>query len=451
MEFVFTIFGIALIGASLLQFGLWTTAGLRRLSLDKKKYEVELQLLRAQIYEITKQREQPDHDLPSMILDESDDVQIAELPKSAAKPNEPSVNWIGFRKFRVAKLENETAQCTSVYLEPADGQSLPTYRPGQHLTLKFSILGAEQPAIRCYTLSDSANSTAYRITVKKLSADFAESGIKPAFVSSFVNRQLKVDDIIEVKPPSGSFYLQPGDHPVVLLAGGVGITPMMSMINYVISNQPTRQVLLVYGARNGNEHIFQKQIKQIAAEHENIHVVNCYSSPGESDVANRDYHVCGYVSIDVLKRLLPDNNQEYYLCGPPEFMESLYGGLLEWGISQQQIHYEAFGPASIKKIDRSPNAPADTSAENETPAPQVVFAQSAASANWNKQCENLLEFAEASDISIPSGCRAGSCGTCATRIIKGNVRYSNDEQFECEPGWCLPCVSSPLGPLELDV
>ncbi len=446
MDSIFPILGIVLIGVALIQMGMWTGTTLLRASLDRKKYLAEIQLLRQQIYErsTASSSEPPSLANAGQPLDESSIATANEAPVQAGR-------WQGYRKFRVTRLVKETWNCTSVYLQPLDLKTLPVYLPGQHITVKLQLPGSDRPCIRCYTLSDAPGGDEFRITVKLVGPSSPSSQSPSGVFSTFVNRQLQPGELIDVKAPSGSFFLQPGTQPVVLLAGGVGITPMISMINEIIAKQPDRKVILAYGVRNASEHIFRQHLTKICQEHENIHMVSCYSQPGDNDRANVDYQVSGFVSVDVLKQILPTPNFDFYLCGPPAFMDSLYSGLMEWGVADEQIRFEAFGPASIKTVKHSTADQADHQAELPPGnAPTATFAKSGVTMTWGNQHDNLLELAEANGVMIDAGCRAGSCGTCQTKLLSGQVQYEDPDLVDCPPGWCLPCIARPANSLELD-
>ena len=158
----------------------------------------------------------------------------------------------------------------------------------------------------------------------------------------------------------------------------------------------------------------------------------------------RDHLHSGYVSVDLMKDLLPSNNYAFYICGPPPMMESLIADLKEWGVPGSDIHFEVFGPATIKKTKAEPPARA-------APAVEVVFARSGKTVQWNSSADSLLDFAEDNGIFIESGCRAGSCGTCITAIKSGEVIYVAAPGLPVEDGSCLTCVSVPKTTLTLDV
>ncbi len=354
--------------------------------------------------------------------------------------------WRGFRRFTVDRLVKEAENTTSAYLIPSDGKSIPGFRPGQHLTLRLPVPGQSKPVVRCYSLSDGPGKPYYRISVKEVPPPREKPELGFGKASHYINRQLEPGQIIDIKAPAGDFYLNDeSDRLVILLAGGVGITPMISMLEHLISSNPNRTAVLLYGIRNGQDHPFKDHLRQRSQSHPYIHVLNCYSNPDPADRQGIDYHVHGFVSTELLKKMLPEPNAEFYLCGPPAFMKSNYDGLIEWGANPDDVHFEAFGPASIVPAQKG------TDEALQTPvAIPVQFRKSEVTLNWNGQ-QSLLELAEANQIPVDSGCRAGSCGSCSVALLRGQVEYPAGVNPACSPGQCLLCIAKPKEPLELDV
>lgn len=350
--------------------------------------------------------------------------------------------WNGYRGFIVKQLIQESENTVSVYLAPEDGKPIPSFKPGQHITLRFQPKGKVKPLVRCYSLSDAPGKPYYRVSVKHVAERGEDQG--PGLVSTIINYGTRVGNRIPIKAPSGGFFLdEESNDVVVLLAGGIGITPMVSMLNHLMATNPNRPVVLVHGTRNGKEQPFKLHLADCAADNPNIHVVSCYSDPTPEDVKGVDYQVKGFASIDVLKAILPGPECQFYLCGPPAFMQSLHAGLEQWGVDESRVQFEQFGPSTIRK--KSAGHPI----ASDEPDP-VSFLESGEVAIWGSSVESILELAEANDVYIESGCRAGSCGTCETAIISGKVRYTTGEDVQCNPGCCLPCIAIPDGPLELE-
>jgi len=373
-------------------------------------------------------------------------LELVAAPLARVATNKDQAAWSGFRKFRVEGKVLEAEGCCSFYLAPHDGRPLPPYLPGQYLTFRLQVPGQQREVTRCYSLSDSPDHTDYyRVTIKRIPPGAPEAA--PGLVSSHFHDRIQVGDILDAKAPSGHFHLEVDSRtPVVLVGGGIGVTPALAMLNYLVSAQSKRDVWFFYGVRNGREHILKDYLQDIAAQNPNIRVVACYSDPLPTDLKGKDYQFAERVSVDLFKRLLEVNNFEFYVCGPPPMMESLTKGLSQWGVPDQRIHFEAFGPASVRKV-----ASATDAVPSEASATEVTFVRSNKTVPWSSGAGSLLELAEANGIRIDSGCRAGSCGTCVTAIRDGRVDYlGGSPDFDIEKGSCLACVAVPKGALSLD-
>ena len=347
--------------------------------------------------------------------------------------------WSGFRKFVLQGKVLEAEDTCSFYFAPHDGQALPAFLPGQYLTFRIPIPGIDKPVTRCYSLSDSpTHPDYYRVTVKRL------TGEVDGLVSTYFHRELAPDDLVDVKAPSGHFHLDAENHgPVVLIGGGVGVTPALSMLNYITATGTTRETWFFYGVQDSSQHVQREYLEQLSTEHENVKLHVCYSQPLDGDRKGIDYQHQEWVTVDLLKRLLSSNNYDFFICGPAAMMDSLTHDLAAWGVPKHKIHFEAFGPATVKRVSRDvPTASADSV--------QVEFARSGNTLIWDGSSSSLLEFAEASGIAMESGCRAGNCGSCLTAIRSGSVEYLNDPGAPVEDGTCLTCISIPKGPLVLD-
>jgi uncharacterized protein len=370
------------------------------------------------------------------------DLQTAQRAQKKAE-NSGSV-WNGIRKFSVIKKVPETSDATSFYLAPHDKKPLPPFKPGQYLTFELEIPGQKKKVVRCYSLSDAIRPEFYRVTIKRCPPSKPEH---PAGLSSnFFHDHIHEGAILDVKAPGGHFFLDTNKQsPVVLISGGVGITPCLSMMNEIIESGSRREIWWFYGVRHGEEHIMKDHVAALAAKHDNIHLHVCYSNPTEKDKLGEDYHHKGRVGVDLFKEVLPSNNFDYYMCGPGPMMESVVKGLADWGVPDDRVHYEAFGPASVKKA-AAVVVPVEPGAKPIT----ITFGKGGKTANWDPAAGSLLAFAEAQGAAIPSGCCAGQCGTCLTAIRSGEVTYVQEPGSKPEPGSCLACVCIPKGDLVLD-
>ena len=360
--------------------------------------------------------------------------------------------WNSFRKFEIVKKEVEAQDICSFYLAPHDRRPLPPFKPGQFLTFKLAIPGQKKDVIRCYSLSDSAyNPDTYRLTVKRVPPPRDNPDAPPGLSSNFFHDQVNENDIIDVKAPSGAFYFDlTRPHPSVLIGGGIGLTPVLSMVNSMIDSGYKHETWFFYGVRNSAEHAMKDHLQKLSDEHDWLNMYVCYSDPADGDVEGVDHRHTGRVGVELFKQLLPSNNYDFYMCGPPPMMNAVVSDLEEWGVPEERIHFEAFGPASVKKVKEAHNENEEASADaNQTYT--VKFTKSGKEVEWNADCDTLLDLAEENDIIMDSGCRAGNCGTCTTAIKSGDIDVIQDDVgADCEKGSCLVCVSIPKSNLELD-
>ena len=360
--------------------------------------------------------------------------------------------WNGFRKFVVKKRVEEAQGVCSFWLEPHDGKSVPPFKPGQFLTFQLDVPEIDKPVIRCYSLSDGPRPDGYRVSIKRVPAPRDQPDISPGVVSNFFHDHVHEEDILDVRSPSGHFFMDPQAKPsAILIAGGVGITPMVSMLNAIVSSGSTRQATLFYGVRNGVDHALKTELQDLVDQHDNLQVVTCYSNPqAGKDVKGRDYDVAGRVTVDVIKEVVETSNHRYFMCGPPPFMKSLTQQLGDWGVPKEHVFSEAFGPASVKA--QKPKPAVETQSErNEDASVTVTFSRSGKNVVWDVgKALSLLELAEANNIPIDSGCRTGGCGTCKIAIKQGSVSYGSDPDCDIESGCGLACVAGSSGDLVID-
>ena len=371
--------------------------------------------------------------------------RIGEVAERRRRENEKAVRtWDGFRKFVIARKEMEAKDICSFYLEPHDRRPLPNFQPGQYLTFRLAIPGQPRPAVRCYSLSDAPKPDHFRVTIKRIGPPPGKPDGTPGLVSSFFHRDLDAGDIVDVKAPAGQFFLEPTDTtPIVLIGGGVGVTPVLSMLNAVVAANARRDVWFFYGVRNKTEHAMAEHLRRIATENSNVQVHVCYSDPTPDDRAGQDYQHGERVSLDLLERVLPSSDMHFYLCAPPPMMQALVEGLHAWGVPHDRVDHGAFRPASVKGAGAPPAADA---ASRQV---EVTFARANKKSPWDGR-SSLLELAEKSGVKIDFGCRAGNCGTCLTAIKSGEVDYLSPPGMSVEAGSCLACVAVPKTNIHLD-
>ncbi|WIM05739.1 MAG: 2Fe-2S iron-sulfur cluster-binding protein [Candidatus Nitricoxidivorans perseverans] len=377
-------------------------------------------------------------------------VPVKETLPSASEPASVAA-WSGFRNFRVDRkeIEDGAQSICSFYLVPEDKQPLPAFKPGQFLTFRLDVPthdGKTEQITRCYSLSDAPRTGFYRVSIKRVPAP-AGSAYAPGRSSNYFHDHIQVGDQLQVRAPGGHFHIDCSDAPVVLIGGGIGITPVLSMLNWCVAEQPGREVWLYYGVRNSSEPIKRSHLEALAATYPNIHLRLCFSDPMPGDQLGRDYHHQGRVDVALFRAELPLKPYHFYICGPTPMMESLVIGLEGWGVPKSRIHYEAFGPASIKRSENTTGVEPVVAIQSDI---VVTFAKSGKQIPWQPGTGSLLDFAEANGVKVDSSCRAGSCGCCQTTIKTGEVAYGHAPDFDPEPGNCLLCSCTPKTSVTLE-
>lgn len=257
--------------------------------------------------------------------------------------NKPG-GWEGFRKFIVERKEKESSLITSFYLKPEDGGQVPSFKPGQYITVRVSTPD-NSTTMRNYSLSDKPGQDYYRISVKR---ETGASAATPAgYVSNKLHSEIKVGDKVELGSPCGEFFFKSNerqDSPLVLLAAGVGITPIMSILQAALEAKPDRQIILVHGCLNEDVQAFKGVLEELAKKHSNLKVYFRYSEPAKSGVNREGTASTGLITASYLEPLLPSRNLDYYFCGPKPFMASIHHELIGWGVPNSHMNFEFFGP-----------------------------------------------------------------------------------------------------------
>jgi ferredoxin-NADP reductase len=355
--------------------------------------------------------------------------------------------WNGYRKFTVVDKVQEAEDICSFYLKPHDGKSLPLAKPGQYLTFRLNIPNQERPVIRCYSLSDTTiDRDYYRVTIKQIPPPRDQPEIAPGLSSSYFTQNINAGDILDVKAPSGHFYLDTErSEPVVLIGGGIGITPVLSMLNYLCETQSDREIWFFYGLPYGTECVFKQQLREINSKYDNVKLMIVFSRPKEEDKEGVDFDYKGHVNVDLFKQMLPSNEYDFYICGPPRLMNQMTEDLHAWGVPERSVHMEAFGPASVKQAEKGMGNETGSA----TAPVQVTFKKSNITVEWSGE-QSLLELAESNNIVLDFGCRAGSCGTCSLALYEGDVDYPMAPDFDIEKGTCLACMAKPKENIVVD-
>ncbi len=359
-------------------------------------------------------------------------------------PSGPPPAWPGFRQLRVSRIERECISVISLTLVPADRLPLAPALPGQFVVLRMRPQPQGPALLRNYSLSDAPASDHYRVSIKLEVTGAA---------SSYLHHQARVGDLLDVAAPRGTFTLQPGDQQVVLLSAGVGATPVLAMLHSLAAEASPREVWWLFGARNGEDHPFAEESRNLlkALPHSKSFIV--YSRPGPRDRPGVDFDASGRIGVDVFEKLGLSRDADFYLCGPAPFMRDLSAGLVAWGVSDGSVHTEIFGPGrpiTPGVVDASharphpPEGPAG-------PGPRVSFARSGLNGCWDPRFSNLLDFAEACDVPVRWSCRTGVCHTCESGLISGNVNYQPEPLEPPAQGNVLICCSQPNGDVVVDL
>lgn len=353
-----------------------------------------------------------------------------------------------WRSLQVTRVVDESPDIRSFYLQASDGLGLPRFEAGQHVPVRILLEGHKAPSIRTYSVSSAPSDDFLRISVKR-----------DGSVSSHLHEHVRALHEIEARAPQGHFTVQPTERrPLVLLAAGVGITPLLSMLREVVYQgqriSRMRPVWLVQSARSVADLAFREEIDELAARAgDKLQVLRMVSQPPTEAGAGEGYDLAGRIDVELLKRLLPLNDYDFYLCGPGSFTQALYDGLRKLRIPDDRIHAETFGPSTlVRDIEVSAPAPQQIPAASE--AVKVLFASSGKEARWEPGSGTLLELAEARGLTPEFSCRGGSCGTCKTRLSRGQVHYLSQPAEPVGEGEVLICCAVPAQgsePLVLEV
>ena len=246
-----------------------------------------------------------------------------------------------WRAWSVAARVQENKDTVSFYIIPEDDEEAPYFFPGQYVSVMFNDeQGLRQ--IRQYSLSDAPGADCWRITVKR---EAAHDGKPAGKVSNFLVDGVQIGDTLVLSPAYGDFILNLGSaQPVVLISGGVGITPMLSMLNALVRHTPEREVHFILACKNEAQRIGQRDLAIAHEKLPNLHLHLCFEQPDSSEQLGRDYDSAGLLNLKALAAQLPLQDGVFYLCGPIGFMDAQRKALAELEVEAEQVHYEVFGP-----------------------------------------------------------------------------------------------------------
>jgi uncharacterized protein len=348
--------------------------------------------------------------------------------------------WNGTRKFSVFRKIEVAEGIYSFHLIPHDRKPLPLFKPGQFLTFKIDIPGENKTLYRCYSISSAPNSEYYQVTIKR---------VPGGIVSNHFCDHVHEKTILDIQAPRGQFCIElESQKPLVLLAGGVGVTPLLSMIEAVAGEKQKRDIYLFYSSQKQKDFIRKEYLQSLPFQHDNISIFFGTTQHSIQDESTQ-VDFSGRLSVEYLKTILPSNNFVFYICGPGQMMENLKNDLLDWKVPGSSIHTEEFGPQSI--ISNEKKTVYRNLSPSESEVLQVSFSKSDKKQSWNYSQNDLLSFIEDIEIPIETGCRTGNCGVCETAIQSGSIKQIKPMSYPCQAGNCLPCISIPETNLELDL
>jgi ferredoxin-NADP reductase/MOSC domain-containing protein YiiM/ferredoxin len=353
--------------------------------------------------------------------------------------------WAGFRDARITALKHETSDVVSLEIQSDDGKDLTAPLPGQFVVFKVQVPSQAAPAMRSFSICDAPRESAYRLGVKS----------EPhALVGPYLRDVAKVGDPVQISAPRGSFTLRGGDDPVVLLSAGIGVTPVLGMLHALARESPQREVWWLYAARNGSEHPFAGEARELLAALRHAHKHVWYSKPGSEDVAGRDFDSSGHIDTSGLSSIGVTTTSQFYICGPASFLVDVREGLVSWGVPNDHIYSETFGSGpSVTPgvVGAKPNTPPHAPRGPTGTGPNISFARSGVAAPWSTTYQSLLEFAEACDVPVRWSCRTGVCHSCESGLISGDVIYNPQPLDLPARGDLLICCSIPRGDIVLDL
>jgi ferredoxin-NADP reductase/MOSC domain-containing protein YiiM/ferredoxin len=362
------------------------------------------------------------------------------VPEVAAHPTEP-----GFRRFTVTAVDRESADVLSLAMQRSDGGTLPPAIPGQYVVVRFHSAAGGPPFFRSYSISGSPSTDHYRISVK----------IEPhGLAGTYVSERVRVGDALDVSSPRGSFILQSGDRPLVLLSAGIGATPVLAMLYALASARSTRQVLWLHAARDGEHHPFAAEVRRLVDTLAHGRRYVCYSRPKRRDEVGRDFDATGRLSRSVFDAVGVPREAEVYLCGPNRFMADMRETLASSGVAREQIHVEIFsgGESMTPGVVGAPTTAPHLPASQNSAGVLVSFSRSGIAAHWDASAyRSILELAEACDVRVRWSCRAGVCHNCESGLVSGAVEYGPEPLDKPAEGNVLVCCSRPTGDVLIDL
>lgn len=384
--------------------------------------------------------------------------EVSEPPAQSIQAPRP-MSWSG--KLRVAAIHRETPHVKTFRLVNPSGERIPfTYSPGQFLTFSAEIDG--RVVRRSYSMSSPPTRVAYvEITVKR-----EENGT----FSAYLHDKIVTGDLLSANGPGGVFTFDgAGADSIVLIAGGVGITPLMCVLRYLLDLAWRGDVHLLFAAGTTEEFVFREELEYLQKRHHNLHVVAAMASRAEGTAW---MGLEGRLTKNAIAQAVPQiERRRVHLCGPPPMMAAIRAALAELGVPKAQIRTEAFGPAigaapppppsppqappaivpaALRTLEPALPAAGDVAVGPATALVKFVHSEKTVPLPPDK---TVLEVAESVGVPIDYSCRVGTCGTCKTRLLEGTVSMEVQDALTAEDkagGWILACQAKSLGNVAVD-
>ena len=344
------------------------------------------------------------------------------------------------RTYKVVRKVEETPMFTSIYLGPADDRALPRFHAGQHLKFHIPEVGE-----RAYALSSfSAEPRIYRITVRHPGPSKGEGKHGNSYWLDTTN-----GDEVQASGPAGGFHLpQTLINPLIFISAGIGEAPVAAIAEELAIRAPLHPLQFFHSTVRGSTFALKGKLNSLRSDLHNASFQTWYSHPGPTDREGKDFDQRGEMEMKYLRRMSAGVEDEFFICGPDDFVDRVVAGLGAWGVAPARLHAERLGRQNEEELAEL--------IESEITLPpleprQVLFKRSGKTATWTPEAGSLLDFAEALGLELPFSCRTGMCGKCAQQVERGETAKIRKTVARVRPGQELLCSSVPISDLEIDL
>lgn len=342
------------------------------------------------------------------------------------------------RQYRVVRRVAEAPNTFSIFLQCAENRQLDPFRSGQYLTFHIPGIGK-----RDYVLSSfSKEPRIYRISI----LHGGDKSIPTPHSPSFWLCDVAIGDVLTASGPSGSFHLQQFDRPIVILSKGIGEAAVTAMAEELAIRQPGHQIVFLHSTFNSSTFALKGKLKSLSADLPHATWRVWFSRPLPSDRLGKEYDAPGEICVGEYSAFFPKGEFDAYICGPEEFVTSTETALRDLKIGCRSLFRQSMGrdiepPIEVAQEELLPPLKAQT----------VKFSQTKKEAVWTQERGTLLEFAESLGIQVPFSCRTGMCGTCAQKVISGQVARVRETSAKTKEPYQLLCSNIPMSDLEIDI